>query len=527
MMKDIDKKSGAANLRNKAEDLLKTKLPKMSSHSSEADMKKLIHELEVHQIELEMQNDELMRAKHEAQEIAEKYSELYDYSPSGYVTLSAAGKIQQLNFACAQMLGKERSLLLNYSFQNFVSIGTQSVFDRFFQSVVEQKTKAMCEVVLLINGGSPVFAELAGISSSNEQSMLISMADITERKLADDALKASEERFRTMANSIPALAWMSGPDGLAYWFNDRWYEYTGTLSKNIEGWTWGNILDPLMISAVSARWEECVASGTPFEMEISLKGTDGSYRPFISRAVPIKNSHGEVLQWFGTNTDITERKKTELLIRSLYTQAEHDSTIKTDLLNEVNHRVKNNLMMILGLILAEKDRLSDDNTFEASLDKFWSRINGLLHVHQMLSDSKWMPISITRLAERIGEAVINSSSDSRLAIKLCVEHSDIEILPRQAGNIAIVLNELITNSIKYAFTRPQSSAVWVTCQMEGNTFHLSFKDNGCGYPINVLQNNHRKVGLRLIHKLIEQMNGGRVELSNDNGAVTSLYWNAE
>ena len=114
-------KSEAANLRHKAEELLKKNSLKTSSISSAVEMQKLIHELEVQKIELELQNEELMLARSAAQEAAERYTELYDFAPSGYFTLSKEGEIIALNFRGANMLDKERSRLENSLFGFFVS----------------------------------------------------------------------------------------------------------------------------------------------------------------------------------------------------------------------------------------------------------------------------------------------------------------------------------------------------------------------------------------------------------------------
>ncbi len=126
-----------------------------------------------------------------------------------------------------------------------------------------------------------------------------------------EALEKSEERFRMMADNIENLAWIAQPDGWIYWYNKRWYDYTGTTTEDMEGWGWQAVHDPEQLSDVLQRWNVSIQTGEPFQMVFPLKGADGTFRPFLTRVMPVKDSDGNVLHWFGTNTDITEQKETE------------------------------------------------------------------------------------------------------------------------------------------------------------------------------------------------------------------------
>ena len=139
----------------------------------------------------------------------------------------------------------------------------------------------------------------------------------SRRKQADEALQESEERFRTMVNAIPQLAWIARPDGYIYWYNERWYAYTGTTPEQMEGWGWQSVHDPAVLPKVLEQWRASIATGQIFDMEFPLRGADGLFRPFLTRVLPLKDAEGHILQWFGTNTDITERKEAEdALIKS-------------------------------------------------------------------------------------------------------------------------------------------------------------------------------------------------------------------
>jgi PAS domain S-box-containing protein len=146
--------------------------------------------------------------------------------------------------------------------------------------------------------------------------------EITERKRAeavltasDKALRESEVRFRELADNISQFAWTADQTGWIYWYNKRWYDYTGTKLEDMEGWGWQKVHHPEHVERVVRRIKESFESGTPWEDTFPLRGADGSYRWFLSRALPIRNEAGDVIRWFGTNTDITKQIEAENALR--------------------------------------------------------------------------------------------------------------------------------------------------------------------------------------------------------------------
>jgi PAS domain S-box-containing protein len=139
--------------------------------------------------------------------------------------------------------------------------------------------------------------------------------DITTRRNAEDRLRQSEEALRALANTIPQHAWMAHPNGTVFWFNERWYEYTGLPPLDQSGRGWQQALDPEVLPAVMEHWQECVRTGLPFEMEFPIRGADGKYRWFLTRVNAVRDTHGQVVRWVGTNTDVDEVKRAEQALR--------------------------------------------------------------------------------------------------------------------------------------------------------------------------------------------------------------------
>ena len=156
-----------------------------------------------------------------------------------------------------------------------------------------------------------------------------------ERTRVTQELRESEHLFRALANSSANLAWMAHPDGWIYWYNEQWYEYTGTTPADMQGWGWEQVHDPGMLPAVKERWQHSIATGTPFEMVFPLRGADGTFRRFLTRVNPVRDSRGGVVHWFGSNTDVeSERQAAEANaeLREREQLARHEAELQKRLL---------------------------------------------------------------------------------------------------------------------------------------------------------------------------------------------------
>ncbi|WP_198283313.1 PAS domain-containing protein [Sphingomonas sp. PAMC 26617] len=111
--------------------------------------------------------------------------------------------------------------------------------------------------------------------------------------------------FRLLADNIPTLCWIADGDGFIFWYNRRWHEYCGSTPEQMEGWGWQSVHDPAKLDAVMAEWTHSIATGEPFEMTFPLRGADGMLRPFLTRIQPVRDATGDVVRWFGVNTDVS------------------------------------------------------------------------------------------------------------------------------------------------------------------------------------------------------------------------------
>jgi len=176
------------------------------------------------------------------------------------------------------------------------------------------------------------------------------------RRATQAEAAARERQFRTLANSISQLAWMADREGYIFWYNDRWYDYTGTTLEEMQGWGWEKVHHPDEVGRVVERIKLAFASGEPWEDTFPLRSKTGEYRWFLSRALPIFDAEGRVARWFGTNTDITEQRQLEHALRQSRDELERTATDRNAELSRINE-ILHSILSDMGdaVIVADKD----------------------------------------------------------------------------------------------------------------------------------------------------------------------------
>jgi PAS domain S-box-containing protein len=218
----------------------------------------------------------------------------------------------------------------------------------------------------------------------------------------------------------------------------------------------------------------------------------------------------------------------------LYEQARQDAATKATLLREVNHRVKNNLSAIIGLLHAEQQHLEKKRADQKSIfQDLSSRIQGLAMVHTMLSDAGWAPLPLNELVGQIIQMALQVLPRHK-HVSIDVTPSPVLVTPRQLNDLALIINELTTNTAKYALRGRDEGCIKVHLALEGgenekegDTIFLEFRDDGPGYPKQVLTLESLDVGLYLVHKLVSHNLRGQLTLRNDGGAVAAIRFKSQ
>ena len=212
----------------------------------------------------------------------------------------------------------------------------------------------------------------------------------------------------------------------------------------------------------------------------------------------------------------------------LYRQVKLESETKSTLLREVNHRVKNNLTSIIGLLYAERRRakIEDREMYQSIMSDLSQRVQSLTMVHSMLSNSEWAPLRLDKLVEKVLHASLQVHvRDRRLSV--IIAPSSVRVTPDQAHQLALVINELATNTLKYATSKEGKISIQVDIYQEAERIYCVFKDKGPGYPTEVLEQGSYNVGLDLIHNIIQSELRGDLILRNDDGAVAEISFRSD
>ncbi len=243
----------------------------------------------------------------------------------------------------------------------------------------------------------------------------------------------------------------------------------------------------------------------------------------------VLDARGELESVLSLALDITARVEAERELEVLYAQAKAEVAANARLLMEVNHRVKNNLLSLSGMLLVEQRVAADagQTIGPEAFERFARRVGALLAAHELLTQIQWSAPQVTTLAREVIERAL-ASAGAPAHTRLTVAATPHVVSPRQAGALAMVLNELATNSAKHARDDgPTSVTVEVHAARDGRALAITYRDDGPGYPEETLRAERLGVGLRLIREIVEGTLRGSLTLSNDRGAVADLVIESE
>jgi PAS domain S-box-containing protein len=246
-------------------------------------------------------------------------------------------------------------LLAILSASLFAALG----ISRVSQRAISKPILGLAETARYVSRNKDFSVRAPVIGDHDEVGLLVRAFNemLLEIQTRDSALQESEQQFRTLADSIPQLAWMGDAQGNLFWYNRRWYEYTGTSPVEMEGWGWKSVHDPDVLPKVMEKWQSSLAEGRPFEMIFPLRGTDGAFRDFLTLVVPVRDAQCKVVRWFGTNTDITEQRRSEEALRRTEKLAATGR-----LAASIAHEINNPLEAVTNLVyLARKQPANLEN----------------------------------------------------------------------------------------------------------------------------------------------------------------------
>jgi PAS domain S-box-containing protein len=356
--------------------------------------------------------------------------------------------------------------------------------------------------------------------------------DITDLKRTEAALLESEGRFRTLADNISQLAWMADAKGWIFWYNRRWFDYTGTTLDQMQGWGWQQVHHPEHLERVVERFRACLEAGERWEDTFPLRRQDGTYRWFLSRAIPITDAEGQILRWFGTNTDITDLQSAQAALEKR--NKELDSFVYI-----VSHDLKTPLRAIANLSQwIEEDlagSLSADTQEQMTLlrsrvYRMAAMIDGLLNYARVgRTDST---IELVAIGKLLLEVIDSAAPPPTFTITIA---PNLPTLYTKRLLLSQVFANLIGNGIKH-HDRIDGS-VHVSAEDRGDFYEFAVADDGPGIDLEYQENiftifqtgNPQKrqdstgIGLAIVKKIVET-EAGAIRLESQIGKGTTFYF---
>jgi PAS domain S-box-containing protein len=470
--RDETEAKSALTLRDDAEKRL-AQSPKISPEIKGQNTEDIIHELKVHQVELEIQAEELQRAHLALEESRDKYLDLFDFAPVGYLTLTDKGLVTGVNLTGAALLDIERSKLVNHGLGGFIADGDIEEWDRYFGNMLRLAEKLTCHLIVMKRKDGTEFpAHLEGIrikDSSGATTIRIAFNDITDITQAEDALRESEEKYRTLVDTLNEGIWVTDTEAVTTFVNPKMAEILGYTVEEMSGRNLFSFMDDKG-RQICERNIERRRVGIKEHYDFEFLKKDGTRIYTTLEATPLNGKNGEYLGVIAGVADITERKRAEDALRQ--------ANKKLNLLSGITrHDIKNQMTVLRGFItLLEREQP------DPSLKEYFQK---LTTTTERISSM----IRFTKTYENIG---VNAPAwqDCRNIISSAIKeapHGKVNVINNLPAGIEVyadpliikVFYNLIDNAVQYG---EKITTIGFSGEEREGNYHIICKDDGIGIP---------------------------------------------
>jgi two-component system CheB/CheR fusion protein len=470
----------------------------------------------------------------------------------GAITLNSEGVILYCNSRFASMLNVPLENLIGAYFEKFIPGEYKKTFDALIRKGWKQECKE--ELFLVSSEGKiiPVLVSLTTIDLDEGTVLSLIFTDLSSQKEIEKQLRekneqlqaanafaeklnneleervtertkellSSREHFKFLADTIPVIVWTALPNGDHDYFNMQWYNYTGLTFEQSKGKGWQSVEHPDDLPGILTAWNRALISGTSFKKEVRKRAANGSYRSYIMNAMPLKNSDGKVIRWFGVSMDIEDQKK--------------DMERKDEFISMASHELKTpvtTLKAYTEILLMEAE--SKENAvarkmlqkMNLQINKLTGLIGDLLDVSK--SNSGQLNLEIEKIDfNQLVKEVVNTMQFTIKLHTIELNLAKTQIIEGDKNRLGQVITNLLSNAAKYS---PNANKIVISTETNANQIKLSVQDFGIGIPLSqqpqlfsrffrVSKNTYPGLGLGLyICNEIIKRHSGKMDFKSEEG----------
>ncbi|HEX4168804.1 MAG TPA: PAS domain S-box protein [Bryobacteraceae bacterium] len=463
-----------------------------------------------------------------------RYRALLEQSPVAIHVLDSLGNTITVNPAFESHFGIKSEQMAGFNVWNDPQLDSNHVrglLEQTYAGTVTSSGPLQHDLTVSVGHGLAPWIEVTAYPVKSKegvvQEVVLMSQDVTQRELAQAAVRRSEQHFRELANAMPQIVWTASASGQLAYHNDRWYDFVGIDRSSDTALGWSTILHPDDLAECRRLWDEARLAESSFEMECRLWDRQhNQYRWYLCRALPVLNEQKNVDRWIGTCTDVHEQKAAkevlEAEVGSRTAALEQALGEKNTLLKEVHHRVKNNLQVICSLLRLQANLLKDE-VATAALRESQQRVLSMALIHERLyGNAKMDRIDFGEYTAALAQELSYSYSLGTHNVATRLDLSPVQLKIDQAVPCGLILNELITNALKYAHPEGRRGEIRIMLkQMATGEVALTVSDDGIGLPVDFDQRKSKSLGMTIVQILAKQL-GAAFTVQSQPGASFTL-----
>ncbi|MCK9152462.1 PAS domain S-box protein [Methanobacterium alcaliphilum] len=432
-----------------------------------------------------------------------RYRNIFENSDEGIYQSTPEGKYISLNPAFAHMAGYKNPQEMIETVKNIAELYVDPQQREEIKKTLKEKGVLRDYIAQIYQkNGEKIWVSIYAKAIKDEDNILYyegTTQDITEKKKMEDALKESEEKYRNIVEAANEGIWAMNKNFITTFVNRQMAEILGYEIEEILGKNITFFMLEEELNKHNQRMKNRIR-GLPDKYICKFRRKNGDELWAIVSATPLKNKNGEFDGSFAMLTDITPQKEYEEKIKTALKEKEL-------LLSEIHHRVKNNMQIISSLLNLQNSYLNDERDLELFIES-QNRVKSMALIHEKLYRSKdLVEIDFGEYIRDLVYYLFYTYIDDPERIKLDFDTDILNLNLETSIPCGIIINELVTNSLKHAFPGKMKGIITTTLKKENNEFILSIKDNGIGFPDNIDFKNMDSLGLRLVINLVDQIDG--------------------